>query len=125
MTLKEKVAEMEPDAINESFGGGVIGCPCAYGYLNDDAGGSAPCACDGNCSLCWSREYHPKAEKHIDVQKLLSDLHALMWMGEGCQICVHCVIEQRAHYMKTGCKLKGGCEPLWRGLVEDSDALEV
>jgi hypothetical protein len=57
-----------------------------------------------------------------DLQQLFNDLHALMWMGEGCQICAHCVIEQRAPYMKTGCKLKGDCEPLWRGLVDEEEA---
>lgn len=57
-----------------------------------------------------------------ELQWLFNDLHALMWMGEGCQICAHCVIEQRKPYMKTGCKLKGDCEPLWRGLVDEEEA---
>jgi hypothetical protein len=120
MTLKEKVAEMEPEKVGH-FDGGVMDCPSGYDYLNDDAGEDVG-TCIRNCEECWNREYHPKEEKPVDVQALLSDLHALMWMGEGCRICAHCVIEQRAPYMKTGCKLKGGCEPLWRGLVEDSDA---
>ena len=59
MTLKEKVAEMEPDKIYEVFGGGVEGCPDNYEYLNYDAFGSCPGTCVGDCWLCWNREFVP------------------------------------------------------------------
>lgn len=34
MTLKEKVAQMQPDMIDEDLSGGVDGCPGNYYYLN-------------------------------------------------------------------------------------------
>lgn len=34
MTLKEKVAEMQPERIGDIYWGGVHGCPANYPYLN-------------------------------------------------------------------------------------------
>lgn len=55
-----------------------------------------------------------------ELQGMVNDLHALMWAGDGCEICAHCVIVHREPYYKTRCKLDRGrldCTPLWRGLV--------
>jgi hypothetical protein len=57
----------------------------------------------------------------IDTEKLLNDIHALMWMGDGCRICAHCVLIHREPYYKARCALTE-CVPLWRGL---KDSLEV
>ena len=67
MTLKEKVAEMEPEKAGEGFGG-CVGCPGGYDYLNDGAGETAPCACEGDCWACWDREYVPKEEEEMKTK---------------------------------------------------------
>jgi hypothetical protein len=56
----------------------------------------------------------------VELQNLVNDLHALMWAGDGCEICAHCEIVHREPYYKTRCKLERGrleCKPLWRGFV--------
>lgn len=68
MTLKEKVAEMEPEKVKEGFIGGVDGCPGAYSYLNNGAGITEPCDCGGNCTFCWNREFVPK-EEYMETKK--------------------------------------------------------
>ena len=60
MTLKEKVAEIEPSFIDESIKGGVHFCPGDYYYLlrhfeceecqKDDVSHDA-------CEACWNQEY--------------------------------------------------------------------
>lgn len=67
MTLKEKVAEMEPDAINESEPGGVMYCPGDYEYLNDgkiygDCALSHPTK--QGCNACWNREFVPNEDEN-------------------------------------------------------------
>ena len=70
MTLKEKVAEMQPSEINSLVAGGVIQCPREYPYLHGsiteeeisgvdcgvrhclpETGGGI------NCVACWNRKY--------------------------------------------------------------------
>lgn len=59
MTLKEKVAEVQPKRISVDNLGGVFGCPDTYSYLHADE----PEYCGGankeRCSMCWNREYVP------------------------------------------------------------------
>lgn len=58
MTLKEKVAEMIPEAISHIYVCGVTGCPTMYDFLNatnlcthrSDADKSL-------CKKCWNREF--------------------------------------------------------------------
>lgn len=55
-----------------------------------------------------------------ELQQLVNDLHALMWAGDGCEVCAHCEIVHREPYYKTRCKLDRGrldCTPLWRGFA--------
>ena len=61
MTLKEKVAELQPLEINSLVTGGVIGCPRDYPYLLDSL--YEPeilgdiCGVEFNCESCWNRPY--------------------------------------------------------------------
>lgn len=55
MTLKEKVAEMDPSQLEPMIAGGVLKCPYDYPYLHVDT-------CDQNvpytwdeCEACWNR----------------------------------------------------------------------
>lgn len=65
MTLKEKVAEVEPDRVKECYDGGVLGCPKHHPYLNlDETEEAINCKCDIPfyaydiyCEDCWNREY--------------------------------------------------------------------
>lgn len=69
----------------------------------------------------------PENLTQAEVQQLFNDLHALMWAGDGCEICAHCEVVHREPYYKTRCKLDCGpfeCRPLWRGLVEEGDDIQ-
>lgn len=55
-----------------------------------------------------------------ELQNLVNDLHALMWYGDGCEVCANCVLVHREPYYKTTCKLKD-CRPLWRGFAETEE----
>lgn len=70
MTLKEKVAEVQPSGINSLAVGGVIGCPRDYAYLHGsimeleilgEVCGVDCCLSktsrDLKCRTCWNREY--------------------------------------------------------------------
>lgn len=62
MTLKEKVAEMQPSEINSLVAGGVIGCPRDYPYLLDslyepEILGEICGESSLNCVACWNRPY--------------------------------------------------------------------
>lgn len=58
MTLREKVAEIEPDKISVEQYGGVRGCPECYDYLNAK---DFCIFCEGHsestCAECWNREF--------------------------------------------------------------------
>ena len=67
MTLREKVAEVEPEKISNGEAGGVCGCPSFYDYLNaEDYPGCI------SCEECWNQEwkYEPKLKiTHLDVYR--------------------------------------------------------
>jgi len=52
MTLKEKVAEVEPSQVSDAYDGGVHFCPDYYDFLNANE-----LHCDNNCDKCWNQEY--------------------------------------------------------------------
>ena len=58
-----------------------------------------------------------------ELYQMVNDLHALMWMGNGCEVCAHCITVHKEPYYKTKCALDGECNPLWRGF-EQSEAEE-
>ena len=67
MTLREKVAEVEPKLVDDNFYyGGVSGCPDKYNYLH----ASIPKYCGGaneeRCSMCWNREYAPAESDNVE-----------------------------------------------------------
>lgn len=71
MTLKEKVAEMEPDAINEEEPGGVMCCPGDYEYLNDRKSWEncvLSCPTHEECGACWNREFVPVENENEKVK---------------------------------------------------------
>ena len=71
MTLREKVAEVEPGKISNKVAGGVRGCPSYYDYLN--AVDHPDCHfCSGiACDECWNREYKPEPEiTYLDAYQM-------------------------------------------------------
>lgn len=64
MTLKEKVAEVQPEDINADAFGGVEHCPFKYPFLHIER-----CPYperydfENICLLCWNREYTEPEEK--------------------------------------------------------------
>ena len=68
MTLKEKIAEINPDKISVHFFAGVCGCPAEYDVLHGslEKDEIEMCACPeglpfqggvNGCVKCWNRPY--------------------------------------------------------------------
>lgn len=70
MTLREKVAEVEPTMIYDRAAGGVIGCPHNYKYLNACRTASCDLIRDYplRCDDCWNREW--KCESKPEITRL-------------------------------------------------------
>lgn len=57
MTYKEKLKQIDPDAIDDTCCGGCVGCPGSYSELNDDGLPEGECNWDAEtCTRCWNRE---------------------------------------------------------------------
>ena len=72
MTLKEKVAEIQPDCIDDnSEVDGVERCPSDYEYLNKPKLYFNSCECKHytNCCECWNQKFNPEL-KSITWAKL-------------------------------------------------------
>ena len=69
MTLKEKVAQIQPDMIDEDLSGGVDGCPGDYHYLNKFGLDVTACNRNISCKDCWNQKFNPKL-KSITWAKL-------------------------------------------------------
>ena len=75
MTLKEKMTEVKPDAVNYCWIGGVYGCPQDYDFL----GVKGRCPYKANplykglrkdlCIKCWNRECIEPEVKENDVTR--------------------------------------------------------
>ena len=68
MTRKEKVAQVEPMAIDDDFEGGVWGCPSEYPFLGLDDVGRGNCISGTSgklkkldCEKCWNTEWSKPA----------------------------------------------------------------
>ena len=64
MTLREKLAEVNPDLVGERFTKGVSGCPYNYDFLHVDdllceVTEYHPASILDVCRECWNREYVP------------------------------------------------------------------
>lgn len=80
MTFREKLTLEHPDCLNEDYGGGVRGCPSAYGYEERAEG---PCfelgyqINEAGCTRCWDREIPESnaAEKvHEEFKKVVGGI---------------------------------------------------
>ena len=77
-TLRDVVAEREPDKINPDELGGVHGCPRHCEYLREvvnDSPSVCPSDADGkylSCRACWDRPYTPKEEAKQGRENLVS-----------------------------------------------------
>lgn len=77
-TLRDVVAERDPDKIDPESKEGVVGCPSDYAYLRESTGDSltvCPSGKDGwklSCSDCWDRPYTPKEEAKQGRENLIN-----------------------------------------------------
>ena len=65
MTLREKIEEVLPEAIDAREEGGVKACPGDYEFLNDYAScfdSSSQLCGSTNCTECWNRLFIPADE---------------------------------------------------------------
>lgn len=70
MTLKEKVEQVCPEAVDDTYIGGVKGCPGDYDFLTHQ---KQVC---GNCLVCWSQEYRER-EKRFNASAVFIALAVL------------------------------------------------
>jgi hypothetical protein len=108
MTLKEKVAEMEPDAINQREPGGVMNCPGDYEYLNDrKSWGNCVLSCptQQECNDCWNREFVPKEgeETKTKLDKAIEEVAYIL----DCLTAYRSITEKGCC---NDCKFKRGCK---------------
>lgn len=92
MTLREKVAEVEPGKISNKVAGGVRGCPSYYDYLN--AVDHPDCHfCSGiACDECWNREYKPEPEiTRLDIYLMEAMRTCSFQYGERDKMMRHAV----------------------------------
>ena len=104
MTLKEKVAEVQPECIDQNSYGGVRTCPDCYDYLNVEE-----CElCDGTeetCEKCWNREY---------VQTECENVEHPAHYASGSIECIDAMIEtQGVEAVKNFC-ICNAFKYLWR-----------
>lgn len=52
LTFREKLKQEQPEKVDESFGGGCLGCPKDYGYINEICPRGKTVK---NCRECWDR----------------------------------------------------------------------
>lgn len=56
MKYLEKLKQEHPEAVNENYVGGAMGCPRSWGYESE-----RPCAdMEISCRECWSRKMRGK-----------------------------------------------------------------
>ena len=94
MTLKEKVAEIMPEAISHIYVCGVTGCPTMYDFLNatnlcthrSDADKSL-------CEKCWNREFVEEEKEEMTLDEMINRLQDNPCMCDGasdsnCEKCI-------------------------------------
>lgn len=87
MTLREKVAEVEPEKISNGEAGGVFGCPSYYDYLN--AEDYPDCS---SCEECWNQEYKPEPEiTRLDIYQMEAMRTCSFQYGEQDKMMRHAV----------------------------------
>ena len=72
MTFKEKLKQEHPEKLDNECGGGCIGCPCEYGYENENENG-CEVGSSSECEACWNREMPAPmtAEESWELAKLV------------------------------------------------------
>lgn len=67
-------------------------------------------------------EYEDTGISPVEINRLISDLHALMWYGDGCEICAHKIVKHMEPFFKLSCDLGDcdNCKPLWIGFSEST-----
>lgn len=94
MTLKEKLAEIMPEAISRIYVCGVTGCPTMYDFLNatnlcthrSDADKSL-------CEKCWNREFVEEEKEEMTLDEMINRLQDNPCMCDGasdsnCEKCI-------------------------------------
>lgn len=92
MTLREKVAEVEPAMIDDKAVGGVSGCPSYYDYLNAVDHPYCYFCSDTTCNECWNQEYKPEPEiTYLDAYQIEAMRTCSFQHGEQDKMMRHAV----------------------------------
>lgn len=78
MTLKEKVAEIMPESIDDKNEGGVLGCPTAYDFLN-----VTEIFCCDDCEKCWNAEFVEEEKAKMTIDGMINRLQDNLCMCDG------------------------------------------
>ena len=89
MTLKEKVAEVQPERVSVNNIGGVLGCPHNRNYLNVSRPGYCCGPDETLCAKCWNREYIPENRYNIKNACESCKYHGCETFEEPCKPCVN------------------------------------
>ena len=77
MTCKEKAKEINPYLVSDQWCGGVFGCPCQYGLLEQ------PDNCSTEmCEECWNREIKEEKKEEEKVENMNDELKRLYRIEE-------------------------------------------
>lgn len=93
MTLKEKVAEIQPDCIDDNYeADGVKRCPSDYAYLNKPELYFNSCECKhySNCCECWNQPFLDKfVDKFVDKSDNTEQVnHPTHYSQDGRRECI-------------------------------------
>ena len=92
MTLREKVAEVEPGKISNKAAGGVRGCPSYYDYLNAVDHPYCYFCSDTTCKECCNQEYKPEPEiTRLDIYQMEAMRTCSFQYGEQDKMMRHAV----------------------------------
>lgn len=89
MTLKEKVAEIQPECIDDNDGvDGVEGCPSDYNYLNKPElyFNSWECKHYSDCVMCWNQQFFGKSVGKSDNTEQVN--HPTHYSQDGRRECI-------------------------------------
>lgn len=86
MTLREKVAEVEPEKISNEEAGEVYGCPSYYDYLN--AEDYPNCS---SCEECWNQEWTKPEITRLDAYQMEAMRTCNIQYGEQDEMMRHAI----------------------------------
>lgn len=92
MTLREKMQEIHPELIADTYGGGVKGCPIDYPELHAEKLTTTFCRStkELHCYECWNLPYMDDDIPDIEI----IHAHWRFYRKKNIAVCTHCSFER-------------------------------